>query len=301
MPFAGEAVCLSAALLWAVAVAVFRGAVLEHSARTVNLAKLWLGAALQGLTVLALGQAQVLGAASGRALVLLALSGLIGLTLGDTALFGSVARIGVHRALLLQTLAPVFAAVFAWAWRNSLPSGLETLGAAVILCGVALVVAPRRGGPIPGAAARASTPVVAGLALGVLAAFGQGTGVVLAKEGMTEITFVPASFLRLATAAVGLALCEAARLRLHRLAHLLVAPIMLSRVVPATLLGTYVALFLMMLGIALVPAAVSATLLATSPVFGLLIDTFVYRQPLTARGVVGTLLAVVGVAVLSQG
>jgi drug/metabolite transporter (DMT)-like permease len=300
MPFAGEAVCLFTALLWAVAVSIFRGPVLEHGARTVNLAKLLIGAALQGLTVLVLGYGPTLGAASRGAFLVLAASGLIGLTVGDTALFGAVARLGIHRTLLLQTLAPVFAALFAWGWRSELPSGLEMLGAAVILSGVALVVAPRRGS----AADRSSTAAAAllpGLALGGLAALGQGVGLVLAKEGMTEVAVIPASFVRLASAALGLALFEIARGGTARFQGLLVAPAMGRRVLPATLLGTYLALFLMMLGIALVPAAVSATLLSVSPIYGMLIDTLIHRQPLTARGLLGTLLAVAGVAVLSHG
>ena len=314
MPFAGEAVCLLTALLWAVAVTLFRGPVLEHGARTVNLAKCLLGAALQGLTVLALGQGTVLLSVSGRALLVLAASGVIGLTIGDTALFGAVARLGVHRTLLLQTLAPVFTALIAWVWRNELPTALEMLGAGVILAGVAQVVAPRRGrlapAPVPNgvtvpesmsAPSETGTPLLAGVMLGVVAALGQGAGVVMAKAGMTEVAVVPASFVRLAAAAAGLALLAATPARMARLGKLVVAPVMRRRVVPATLLGTYVALFLMMLGISLAPAAIAATLLSVSPVYGLLIDTFVFRQPVTARGLTGTLLAVAGVAVLTHG
>jgi drug/metabolite transporter (DMT)-like permease len=301
MSFAGEAVCLFTALLWAVAVALFRGPVLAHGARAVNLVKLLLGAALQGLTVLALGQAHVLTAASTRTILLLAVSGVIGLTLGDTALFGSVARLGVHRTLLLQTLAPIFAALMAWGWQGELPTSLEMTGAAVILAGVALVVAPGRGQAPTPAPAGAVTPLLAGVLLGVLAALGQGVGLVLAKEGMVEMPVVPASFVRLAAAAIGLALLTATPARVMQVRKLVAAPVLLRRVVPATLLGTYVALFLMMLGIALAPAAIAATLLSVSPIYGLLIDTFVHKQPVTARGLTGTLLAVAGVAILANG
>jgi drug/metabolite transporter (DMT)-like permease len=314
MPFAGEAICLFTALLWAATITLFRGPVLEHGARSVNLVKCLLGATLQGLTVLALGRGSDLATASGRALLVLAASGVIGLTLGDTALFGAVARLGVHRTLLLQTLAPVFTALIAWGWRDELPTGLQMAGATVILAGVALVVTPRRGQPAPApvpngvtvpasipAPGGAGTPLLVGLSLGVVAALGQGTGVVMAKVGMAEVPVVPASFVRLAAAAAGLAVFAATPARMARLGKLVVAPVMLRRVVPATLLGTYVALFLMMWGIALAPAAIAATLLSVSPVYGLLIDKIVFRQPVTARGVAGTLLAVAGVAILTHG
>ena len=310
MPFAGELSCLAAAMLWAVAVSMFRRPVLEYGARTVNLTKCTIGAILQGLTVLALGQMSALWDASSSALLYIAASGVVGLTIGDTALFSAVARLGVHRTLLLQTLSPVFAALTALAWQNEMPSTWEIAGAAVILSGVGLVVTQGRAQPVPaGAPASKSTwegpatgtPMVAGVLLGVLAAMGQGTGMVLAKVGMAEVAVLPASFLRLGAAAVGLVLLAVALRRTDRLRKLIGSPLMISRLVPATMLGTYLALFLMMLGIALAPVAVAATLLSVSPVFGLLIDVLVNKQPVTARGVAGTLLAVIGVAILTHG
>jgi drug/metabolite transporter (DMT)-like permease len=146
-----------------------------------------------------------------------------------------------------------------------------------------------------------SVSMSAGVLLGVLAAFGQGTGVVLAKAGMVEMPVVAASFLRLASAALGLFVLAAALRQFDRLGRLLRAKAMITRVVPATLLGTYLALFLMMLGIALAPAAIAATLLSVSPIYGLFIDAVVNRQKITARGIVGTLLAVAGVAILTHG
>jgi drug/metabolite transporter (DMT)-like permease len=124
---------------------------------------------------------------------------------------------------------------------------------------------------------------------------------VLAKTGMEEIPVLAASFLRLATAAIGLFLLAALLRRTSGLRKLAGLPVLWTRLLPATLLGTYVALFLMMAGLALAPVAVAATLLSVSPVFGLFIDAYVFRQPITVRGVVGTLLAVAGVALLTRG
>jgi drug/metabolite transporter (DMT)-like permease len=180
----------------------------------------------------------------------------------------------------------------------------------VILTGVALVVTQRRPRPVLDGIAALAPPekrsdenvsLTAGVLFGALAALGQGSGMVLAKVGMTEVPVLAASFLRLAAAAVGLLVLAVALRRTGRLRRLIAAPVLLSRLLPATLMGTYLALFLMMLGVALAPVAVAATLLSVSPVFGLVIDVTVNRQPVTARGVAGTLLAVAGVAVLTHG
>jgi len=291
---AGQAACLSAAFLWALSVALFRGAIDLHGARSVNLAKCLLAAVLQGLTVVALGQADSLWTAPTRGLALIAVSGLVGLTLGDTALFAAVARIGVHRTLLLQTLAPVFAALLATAWLAERIAALEASGALTVLAGVALVVAPAGRGASPAPARQTG-----GIALAVLAAFGQGTGVVLAKQGMSGVPVPAASFLRLGTAAAGLLLLAASAGRLRRLSALVRDRVSMARVVPATLMGTYLALFLMMAGVALAPASVAAVLLATSPVFSLVLESAIERRLPPLRGAAGTLLAVAGVALLA--
>jgi drug/metabolite transporter (DMT)-like permease len=305
--FAGPLACLSAAFLWAVAISMFRRPVSRHGARAVNLVKCLLAAVLQGLTVWSLGRMGDLAEAPVRSLILTAASGLVGLTLGDTALFGSLARIGVHRTLLLQTLAPVFTALLAATWQGERLSGTQAAAGLVILGGIALVVMPRRAAgagaatapPPRGDGAGGRLVLAGGVAFGVLAAFGQGCGVVLAKAGMNELPVLGASFLRLGVAALGLALLELTTGRLGRLRRMLRDGPALARAVPATILGTYLALFLMMAGVALAPASVAAVLLSTSPVFSLLLEAIVERRPIRPRALLGTLLAVAGVALLT--
>jgi drug/metabolite transporter (DMT)-like permease len=292
----GMVACLAAASCWAVAVTVFRRPIEAHGARTVNLVKCSLAAILQGLTVLVLTQQGAILEASARSLILIATSGVIGLAMGDTALFAAVARLGAHRTLLLQTLTPVFAAVMAAFWQAEIPSPRQSLGIALVLVGVATVIDPRSAFRRDGLGWSG-----VGILLGALSAASQAGGIVLAKEGMQDVASMPASFVRLAAAALALVLVAAVTGRLRRVAGLLVDRPRMKRVVPATLLGTYLALFAMMAGVALAPAAIAAVLLSTSPIFSLFIDAWVRKQPIGAAALVGTLTAVAGVAVLTIG
>jgi drug/metabolite transporter (DMT)-like permease len=137
--------------------------------------------------------------------------------------------------------------------------------------------------------------------LGIIAALGQGGGIVLAKEGMGDVHVLAASCLRLGAAAIGLALIGLLTGRFGRLWKLTLDLPTLGRTMPAIMMGTYLALFLMMAGISLAPAAIAAVLLSTPPVFSLFIEAFVDKRPITLNGLAGTLLAVAGVAVLSAG
>ncbi|MEM9597477.1 MAG: DMT family transporter [Acidobacteriota bacterium] len=288
----GEAACLSAALCWAFAVIWFRRPIAEHGPWSVNLAKITLATVFLGATALALGQGSSLGGASTRDLLLIAGSGILGLTLGDTALFAAVDRLGAHRTLLFQTFGPVFAAALAFAIYDERLRAGQWLGAALVLVGVAVAVWTPDSGP-----GAAFSPTGAGLAL--LAAFGQGSGVVLVKDGMSDLPVVAASFLRLGAAALGLALVMAVTGRLGQALRLARPGPALGRILGPTLLGTYVAFLLMMAGIALAPASVAAVLLATSPIFSLFVEAKVLGTPITRNGLVGTVLAIVGVGLLS--
>ena len=294
----GQVACLGAAFLWAIALTIFRRPIEIFGARRINLAKCSIAAVLQGLTVVLLGQSGVLWDAPATSLAFIVASGLVGLVLGDTALFGAAARIGVHRTLLLQTLAPVFTGIVAAIWQAERPTLTQAFGSLVILAGVALVVAPERRGRTP-ALSGLAPGVGVGIALGVLAAMGQGVGVVLAKVGMQDVAVLPASFLRLAAATVGLAVIGAFASTRATVSGSRPESRIFARVLVATFLGAYVALFLMMAGVDLAPASVAAVLLSTGPVFSLVLGSIIERKAPTLRGIAGTLLAVLGVAVLS--
>jgi drug/metabolite transporter (DMT)-like permease len=292
-PFVGEAFSLGAAALWALAVTLFHPAIEVHGARAVNFLKCALAATLQSLTVCILGQASGWLDLTWTSFGWIAASGVIGLVLGDTALFTSVRTIGVHRTLLMQTTSPLFSALIAWFTIGEVPTSRQSIGGAVILAGIALVVSPRGG-------VRWAVPT-AGLAAAVIAAVSQAGGIVLAKAGMQTVPVLPASALRLAVAAIGMGLLAALGRRRGEIGVALRGPLLFRRVVPATFAGTYLAMFLFMGGIAFAPAAIASVLVGTVPIFSLLLDSVHRRRLPDTRSILGTLFAVAGVALLALG
>ncbi|MEM7051906.1 MAG: DMT family transporter [Acidobacteriota bacterium] len=289
---AGTAACLLAAGAWAVAVLWFRGAIADYGPWTVNLAKCGLATVLLAITVLVVGQGSVLLQAPLVALGWIAVSGLVGMTLGDTALFAAVPHLGVHRTLLLQTLNPLFTALGALLLLGEDLAGTTLAGGATVLAGVALVIARDSATQVPGSLLR-------GGLLALLAAFGQGLGVVLAKLGMVSLPFLSAALVRLATATAGLVIVLACAGAVARHLRPLGKGATWRRVAAPSVLGTYLAILLMMAGIAWSPAAVAAVLLSTSPIFSLFLEARIDRTALTPRALAGTLLAVAGVAIIS--
>ena len=291
----GELSCLGAALLWAVAVQLFAAPISRHGARVVNLFKCTFATVLLGLTLVVLGGWGAFGTASRGDLALVALSGIVGLTVGDTALFAAVNRIGPHRSLLLQTMAPVFAIAMAWPLGERM-SIWQIVGSAVILAGVVIVLTGSRDSST-GHRGRMGV----GLAVGLMAALGQGAGVVIAKMGMTSVPVLPATFLRLGVGAVGLIVIALVVGGLGRAVRGLSDRKTFPRMAMASFFGTYLAMLLMMAGVAWASASVAAVLLSTPPIFSLGVQSVVERRPPSARGLIGTVIAVAGVSLLVAG
>jgi drug/metabolite transporter (DMT)-like permease len=101
----------------------------------------------------------------------LLLGGAIGLGVGDIASFHSLVRIGAGLALLvMQTLAAPFALALEYVALGHAPTGAQLFAAAVILAGVALALGSRPVGD--------PRHWRTGIALAILAAFGQACGAV---------------------------------------------------------------------------------------------------------------------------
>ena len=109
----------------------------------------------------------------GKALPMFLLSGFLGFGLGDIALYQALPRLGSRLSILIvHCLAAPFAAATEWLWLGTKMSGMEMGGAALILGGVALAIAPGKHLEIP------KRVFWIGVAYGVVAALGQGMGAV---------------------------------------------------------------------------------------------------------------------------
>ncbi len=288
--------CLAAAALWAVAVSLLRAPIRDLGASTVNLGKCLLAAAAFWLLVPLTGALPDGG--SPAAWSWLALSGVVGMAAGDLCLFLAVRHGGVQRALVIFNSSPLLAALGAIPVYGEWPAAGTWSGMALVIAGITLVETdPRRGlraGTLPERPAR---PLVV-LLFGLGAAAGQAGGILMTRGPLQSVPLLPASAVRLSAAALALVvllpLVTRGRLGLARL-----TPRALGRIALPTLIGTVIAVLFMMRGIRDVPAVISSSLLATTPIFSLPIARFVLGESMGPRSVAGTLLAVAGIVVMA--
>jgi drug/metabolite transporter (DMT)-like permease len=303
-----EAFALSSAALWAVASALFTAEGRSVRPAVMNAVKS-IGASLVFAVALLVGPVGPLGRPAGSlfpggevSLVLL-LSGLVGITLGDTCYFESLARIGVRRTMMIGLLAPVFAAAAAAVAGQPLPGFAGFAGILLTLAGILLVirVAPVREDAVP--ARRPGAPRrhhgIGAWGFGVTAALCQAIGIVMTKDAIVHSGVLPASLLRLVAGGLGILVFELLRGRGAALPGAVVRGFARPGLVLAMFLGTVVAFYLFQAAVMLGSPPVTAALCATSPILvaPIAASWLGERMPWTAT--LGTLLAVGGVVLVA--
>ncbi len=225
----------------------------------------------------------------------LGLSGVVGLVIGDIFLFQAFVWIGPRLSMLMMSLAPVIAALLAWVFLGERMALLEIVGVALTLGGVAWVVMERNS-----AEKELNPDYGRGVLYGLGAAAGQAGGLVLAKNGLGG-TFSPvsANLIRMLAAAVvlwGLTFMQGqGRATLHAL---WTNPRGVRFALMGAFFGPFLGVSLSMLAIQSAEVGIASTLMSLTPVLLLPISYVVFKERYGWGAVVGTLLAIAGVAVL---
>lgn len=198
MTLAHEAMALGAAACWAVASLSAAPASAHLGALAFTRWRMLFASAL--LVALATARGGW-GSLPPAALGVLALSGLVGIVVGDSALFACMNRLGPRRSGVLFATHALFSAVLAWLWLGETLSGQVLLGAGLMVGGVMTAIAlGHRSGDAHGWEQIKGRWWV-GVALGLVAALAQALATLMLKPIMTpEVDPVAASAVRMLTA-----------------------------------------------------------------------------------------------------
>jgi drug/metabolite transporter (DMT)-like permease len=295
----GEASALGAALCWAVGSHLFSriGRAGEVPPGALNLGKCVTAAAMFAGTAVALS-GRLVPSIPGGTLPWLLGSGVVGLALGDSAYFAALATLGVRRALLMLSTAPVFAALGGALFLGESLSSRDIGAVAAVMVGVVVVVNEQTEG-------RADGPKIgaAGVLFGLGAGLGQAVGSLMTRVAMNAGTSsLDTALVRLLAGVAAMILVAGLTGRLAPWSRTLARPRLLGAIAGSAFVGTFVGMWLSQVAIGRSRStAIAATLLATSPIFALPLGHWLAAERITARAVGGTLLAVAGLAGLTLG
>ncbi len=236
----------------------------------------------------------------------LALSGLIGLVIGDGFGFKALVMIGPRLTTLLWATAPIMVTIIAWVFLGEQLRFIDIVGIVVTVAGVAWVVSERkyknaeRAGVLrdhPDSGTRAK-----GVIYGLIAALGQGTGLVLSKQAMLyaggSLEAFPAAFIRMLTSMVMIWIISGMRGQLGPTVKSIKNGKAMALAAGGAIMGPFLGVWLSLVAVRMINAGVAATLNSMTPVFVIPVVMFYYREKVSLRAFLGAVVAVSGVAVL---
>lgn len=297
MTFRGEWAALTAALFWAIASFLYAKLGKQMPAIWLNWLKSSMAVGLIGLTLLLRPNAPpqigfgLLG--------LLGLSGAIGIGLGDSLFFAALRDLGARRALLLEAISPPLAAVLALLFLQERLALTAWAGILLTVSGVAWVIAERQ-------ADQAEIRLRRGVGLGLLAVLAQAIGAVLSRAALLETSVSPlwSSLIRLMAAVLLLLpylLVQGRHLLSGSSFEQSLSPLRSGqfwlRLGAASVLGTYLGIWLQQTALKFTATGIAQALIATSPLFSLPIAVMMGER-VSRRAVLGALVALAGIWLL---
>jgi len=228
-------------------------------------------------------------------------SGIVGLVIGDGGLFAAYVTIGPRRAVLVMALAPIFAILGAYVMLGEVIAQLALVGIVVTLTGIIIVVleSEERSGE-KGVSKKLRTY---GFLFALIAAAGQGIGLVLSKKGIelvSGMTLNPlsATLMRLILAASSIWLVLLVAGKWPQLRGAASNKEGISNVAAGAFLGPFLGITLSMVAVTYTQTGIAQTLMSLMPVLIIPTVWIRYRQRTSWRGMLGAVVAVIGVAML---
>jgi drug/metabolite transporter (DMT)-like permease len=285
----GAAAALGSAASWALGSVLFKQ--LGEALRPVVLtaAKGVAGAAMLALVLRSLAFEPV----SSGALVLLVLSGLLGIAAGDTLFFMALNRLGAQAVVLLLTLGQVLTVLLAVAWLGERPEPAGWAGIVLVTGGVTAVMWPR----LRGDAGRSE---FLGVLLGLAAVVCMAVATIIAKQAMDAgSNSAQATLVRMVAGTAGALLLGAAMGQRMSSLRPLLAPRFAGFFLLSVAVVSFGGFWLSLVAINHAGVAVANTLGSLEPVLVLPFAAALLHERITPPVLAGSLAATTGAVLLA--
>ncbi len=298
----GESAALTTAILWTACSIFFASAGRRIGALSLNAWRILMAVCFLGTAhILLFGT--IVPAANQEQYGWMALSGIIGLAIGDFGYFGCLVCMGPRRGVLLMSMHPIFTAILAWIWLHEYLSQWTVIGIAMVLTGVIIAILEQ--GHVHDEPITRERLMLGGF-FGLVGSAGQGIGIVVAKYGMVEAASpgadsldpLSATLIRMVAACIFVWL---AVLVTKNLASVLKARkdiYAMKRTFAGALSGPFLGVWMSMIAVTYALAGVAATLMSLMPILIIPVVYVLYKEKTSMRGIMGAVIAFIGVAVL---
>ena len=294
--YIGEIAAIGAAIVWACATWIYGQFGHRFSAMQLNIVK-GLVASVMMLLVMPLIPMPDFELSANHFWIL-AISGFIGIAIGDSAYFAALKRIGANKTLLLESLAPPLSGVLALMFLGAALTLQSWLGVVITTLAVTFVVFQ----PYNSVSDDSTNQTQwSGIGYGLVASVCQASGVVISHYALVSGDIPPllGALIRLT---IGVFVVMMIIPFVERKPYSLIKRDLWEMtkldklwLLSAIFVGTFLALWLQQIALKNANPAIAQTLIATSPVFILVIYAL-KGEKVSKQSLIGTLAAVGGIS-----
>lgn len=294
--YIGEIAAIGAAIVWACATWIYGQFGHRFSAMQLNIIKGLIASVMMLLVMPLIPMPDF--ELSANHFWILAISGIIGIAIGDSAYFSALKRIGANKTLLLESLAPPLSGVLALMFLGAALTLQSWLGVVITTLAVTFVVFQPSNSVSDDSTNQAQW---SGIGYGLVASVCQASGVVISHYALVAGDIPPL-------------LGALIRLTIGVFAVMMIIPFVENKpyssikrdlwemtkldklwLLSAIFVGTFLALWLQQIALKNANPAIAQTLIATSPVFILVIYAL-KGEKVSKLSLIGTLAAVGGIS-----
>lgn len=291
----GELAALFTAFIWSLSSLFFTAGGREIGALNVNRIRLVFGVILLGLALF-ITQGWIWPPnVSNDEIFYLAISGVIGLVIGDSFLFSAMVMLGTRVTMLIFSLSPAIAAITAWLVMDETLDLLSIVGMVITLAGVIWVTIEK-----PNSKKITKVNITAkGVIFAFLGGAGQAVGIVFAKKGLEAgLDPMAGTFIRMLASTIAIWIIAILTGKLISTIKCFKKPRGIMYAWGGAVTGPFLGVWMSLVAVKHTEAGVAMAIMSIVPVLVIPWVIIFFKEKVSLRAVLGAVLAVCGVFIL---
>ncbi len=295
MQYSGEVLSFISAILWGFAIVLFKKSGETIHPIALNLFKDFMAFILFIPTMIIFGVPFINKAPIAHFLIFF-LSGIVGITVGDTLFFGSLNLLGASLAGIVYCLYSPFVVGLSVIVLGERLSALQGFGIFLIILAVFIVTYKK------GRAQVSKRKTILGILFGILANLAFAIGIVIIKPLLGNYPVLWSTEVRLFGGIIGLLLI----LVVHPSRRLIISSLHTSKeswkyTLGGSFFGAYLSMLTWLSGMKYTLASIASALNQTNTVFVFLFAILILKEPFNRKRAISVVLAVAGALLVSLG
>lgn len=289
----GELAALGTSLSWSFGSICFTFSSRRIGHNTVNQLRLTIALLLLSGTHFFIYHSFIPANLTGERWFWLGISGFIGFVIGDRMLFKCFVLIGPRLGMLMMALTPIFSVIIAWFFLSEALLLKNILAIAITLTGISMAILKSNNNSYT------KNNFTSGILLGIGAAFCQALGLILSKKGLSnDYPALSGNIIRVFVSVIFIWFVPFFKSETSQIISKLKDKSTLLALFGGSFLGPFIGVWLSLVAVKYAHVGIASTLMSLPPVILIPLTRIIFKEKITFRAILGTVIALVGTALI---